>query len=174
MYFSELAQLEFIVFGYGAALRVHDVEEGGPQMHHFREWPGHKTGWAMACGWARAITEHTRKNSNPADNFFRLLDEFRLLKPVRMAWVQLRPRHQPTGKRVMIGGSGRMGRPNRVEIIRYRPEPLHFLRFHYREHMVDDHLLHNSSGSYKTTLRDAKRWVADELQVQASEWRSTR
>jgi hypothetical protein len=173
MYFTELDQLELLIDGYETALEVHNISERGPRMFHFCEWLQHRTGWSTSCGWARAVHDHSRKRDG-ADTFFKLLDEFRLLQPTRLAWVVLNAEHRPTGKRVVIGSSGKMRRPSRVDIVRYRPEPLHFLRFHYGRRVVDAHLLSARAGGHRTTLRDAKRWVADELQVRSGEWRSPR
>jgi len=63
-----------------------------------------------------------------------------------------------------------MEKPKRVDILRYVPEPLHFLRFHYPNTITDDWLLMKPDGSYDTTIHDAKRWVRDELQVKRNEW----
>ena len=41
-----------------------------------------------------------------------------------------------------------MDKPRRVEVFRYRPEPLHFLGFHYRDRIEDADLLMRPSGDY--------------------------
>ena len=67
-----------------------------------------------------------------------------------------------------------MDKPNRVDIIRYCPEPLHFLRFHYRDRVTDQWLLMTATGEYATTVRHAKQWVCDELQVEYGAWKSVK
>jgi hypothetical protein len=65
-----------------------------------------------------------------------------------------------------------MEKPCRVDVIRYRPEPLHFLRFHYPDRVEDDDILKTGTGDYATTVRFAKEWVRDELQVEFRVWRA--
>lgn len=63
-----------------------------------------------------------------------------------------------------------MEKPDGIEIVRYCPEPLHFLRFHYGRKLADWDLLTTTSGSYTTKLGDAKRWAREELQVKFTAW----
>ncbi len=56
--------------------------------------------------------------------------------------------------------------------MRYRPEPLHFLRFHYGKRVENDYLLMTGSGSHTTDVRFAKQWVKEELQVEFAEWQA--
>ena len=138
--------------------------------HHFLIWVHYRTQWSTCAGWAKAIELHVRTPDAQFSKFFALIDEYRRLKPTRLCFVRLKSQHVPTGKRVVIGFNGRMQKPAQVEIIRYKPAPLHFLRFHYESRIDDGWLLMNSDGTYETTLRDAKRWVGDELQVKQDEW----
>ena len=104
--------------------------------------------------------------------FFEFVDEYRQLRPVRRCSVRLGPAHEPTGKRVVIGMAGRMQKPSRVDVFRYEPTFLHYLRFHYADRIENDWILMTGKGSYKTTLDYVKQWVLDELQVDFGLWRS--
>ena len=84
--------------------------------------------------------------------------------------VALDARHNPTVGRIFCGFDGRMDKPLRVEVMRYRPEPLYFLRLHYKDYALDDDILMKQDGNYETTLRFAKNWVRDELKVEYSSW----
>lgn len=125
------------------------------------------------CGWAAAFDEHVPSDQH-VERFFELLADFRTLDPVVVASVPLREHHQPTGKRVVIGHNGRLPRPDRVEVIRYAPEPLYFLRFHYADRLEVQRLLqapHPKGGlTVETTLDHARAWVAAELDVAENEW----
>ena len=57
-----------------------------------------------------------------------------------------------------------------VEIVRYAPTRMHFLRFAYRGRKVNDWILMTGNGSYETSLRFAKRWMADEFQTRDADW----
>ena len=104
------------------------------------------------------------------EKFFCLVDEYRALEPTVLCSAELKRQHDPTGKRVRYGFDGRMEKPQWVVILRYVPEPLHFLRFHYANRIEDGWLLMQPDGSHMTTIHDAKRWARDELQVKRSEW----
>lgn len=171
MFARSLSDLESQIWGYYAALRVHGIIEDVPSMnHHFLIWLHYRTDWSTCAGWASAIESHIATPKKQFAKLFSLIDEYRLLRPTSLAIATLRARHQPTGRRVVIGFDGRMEKPNKVEIICYKPEPLHFLRFHYKDKIVDDWLLMKPDGSNETTMKDAKQWAADELQVLPHEW----
>jgi len=175
MFFNTLRQLEFQICGYYTALGVHRVVEDVPDMeHHFRTWLGRKTGWSTCAGWAVALEEHISDPAEQVAEFFRFVEEYRRLRPRVLCTVLLGRRHEPTGKRVVFGFDTRMDKPRRVDVLRYEPEPLHFLRLHYRGYVVDRDLLMKSDGSHDTSILDAKRWVRDELQVKRHEWQSRR
>jgi hypothetical protein len=168
---GSLRELSWMVNGYYAALTMNGIVEDVPAMHpHFDDWLHWRTGWpSLACGWAHAIaSRHPGDAALPA--FFQFVDEYRRLRPCRVATVELGPDHQPTGKRVRIGSEGRIERPCRVDIVCYVPEPLHFLRFHYGQRVQNQHLLQTASRGYVTGVEDAKRWVLDELQVDVALW----
>jgi hypothetical protein len=175
MYVRSLLDLEAQIYGYYAALKNHRVVESGPSMtHHFLVWGYFRKHWSTcAFGWARAIESRISSLDEQLRKFFALVDEYRQLRPTPLCSVRLKRHHVPTGKRVVIGLGGRMEKPCRVEIFRYKPEPLHFLRFHYGNRIEDDWLLMKSDGTNNTTLGDAKRWVRDELQVKRDEWQKT-
>jgi hypothetical protein len=170
MWVQTLHELESKVYGYYTALGTHCIVEPVPSMtDHFLCWLRYRTRWSTNRGWAIAIEQHVTDPDKQFDKFFRLVDEYRKLVPTVLYTTRLKKQHQPTGKRVVYGFDGRMERPKRVDILRYVPEPLHFLRFHYPHTITDGWLLHKGL-SHDTTIYDAKRWVRDELQVKQQEW----
>jgi hypothetical protein len=165
-----LCDLEKFVYGYYVALSTHGIVEEGPKMNrHFLYWLHYRTRWSCSCGWAYAIGTRYPANDAALAVFFRFVDEYRRLKPIRRCTVQLGPEHTPTGRRVVIGMNGRMEKPCRVDVFRYLPKRLHFLRFHYADRVEDDDLL-MVEGKYTTGLNDAKQWALDELLVDFGLW----
>ena len=138
--------------------------------NHFLKWLECRTDWQCNLGWAWAIDHHHPESDKAFDAFFELVDEYRKLKPTTLCTVRLGPKHNPTGKCRVIGMAGRMEKPCRVDVVRYRPEPLHFLRFHYPNRVEDNWFLMTGKGEHATTLKFAKRWVRDELQVEFDAW----
>ena len=168
---DSLRDLESIVLGYNAALSMHRTLEEVPAMNrHFLDWLHSRTGWSCSCGWAHAIGSHHPAGDAAVAAFFRFLDEYRRLRPVRLCTVQLGLEHNPTGRRVVYGLDGRLEKPCRVDVFRYMPEPLHFLRLHYADRIEDGDLLMTGTGEHRTDLDDAKRWVLDELQIDFGSW----
>jgi hypothetical protein len=160
-----LGELEVLLCGYYAALYTHGIVEEAPDMRwHFLGWLHRRTAWSCSQGWAQAIGSRHPARDEALAAFFRLVDEYRRLRPVRLCTVQLGPDHNPTGKRVVIGLDGRMEKPCRVDVFRYLPEPLHFLRFSFADRIENDTQL-------MTGLDEAKRWVLDELQVDFGLWK---
>ncbi len=171
MYVESLSDLQSLIWGYYVALSQHGIVEPVPAMnHHFEIWVYYRTGWSAALGWAKTIERDIQSSDEQFKKFFSLVDEYKRLRPVALSVARLKSHHAPSGRRVKIGLGERMENPVSVEIIRYKPAPLHFLRFHYKDRIDDDRLLMKDDGSYRTTLRDAKRWVSDELQVKPGEW----
>lgn len=167
---SSLEDLQTLLFGYYAALDVHGLVEPVPKMdRHFLFWMEYRTGWSLCTGWAVALTSRYGTSERALEEFFNFADEFRRLRSVTLCSVRLQSRHRPTGNRVTIGFGERIRKPKKVDILRYRPLPLHFLRFHYSDGIQDQDLLF-VHGGVKSSLRDAKVWVRDELQVAVSEW----
>jgi hypothetical protein len=173
MYLGEtsrpLEDLQMLVHGYSAALHAHNLIEEGPSMDHFSTWLRFRTTWSTSCGWASAITTHTASTAGLA-SFFTFVDEFRRLLPLTLSTVALTDRHQPTGKRSKVGFDGRIQKPDRVDAVRYVPEPIYFLRFHYGPRLANQHTLYTSDGSDATTLDHAKEWVHDEFSVDPADW----
>jgi hypothetical protein len=168
---SSLRELETLVGGYCAGLRVHGMVEPVPHMdRHFLMWLHYRTGWSCCLGWAAAIEQRHPEPDKALAAFFEFVDEYRKLRPTGLCTVSLGAGHNPTGKRVRYGFDGLMDKPRRVDLVRYRPEPLHFLRFHYRDRIEDWDLLMTGTGEYATTVRFAKEWVRDELQVEFTAW----
>lgn len=167
---GSLQQLETLVHGYYSGLYNHGLIEHVPEMtHHFSTWLYSETSWSTSRGWAHAITSHARRR--PAlDEFFAHVERYRELRPVVLRSARLGRRHAPTGKRCVIGMDGRMERPTNVDIVRYMPTRLHFLRFTCQGRKVNGSILMTGTGSHETSLRFAKQWVADELQVSEADW----
>jgi hypothetical protein len=46
-------------------------------------------------------------------------------------------------------------KPSRMEVFRYLPGPLYFLRFHYSDRVENDDLLMTAAGEYTTDLAGA-------------------
>jgi hypothetical protein len=175
---GSLRELETYLYGYYAGLRGHGIIEPVPQMwRHFSSWLYWRTGWSQSLGWAFAIDQHYRNVDTALSEFFLFVDKYRQLQPTRVCSVRLRAKNTPTGKRVVIGFDGRIEKPLCVDVIRYVPEPLHFLRFHYPGRIEDDNLLTAKAGdrsAYRTTVATAKKWVRDELQVPFADWKKSR
>jgi hypothetical protein len=168
---GSLADLETLLWGYYAALQAHGLVENVPRMdHHFRWWLYDRKGWSPTLDWATALEHLYREAEARHDAFFGLVDEYRRLQPAAVCTIQLGPQHQPTGTRVLYGVDGRLEKPERVDVMRYRPKPLHFLRLHYPDRMEDWDLLMTSTLELATSVADAQRWVQDELQVEPSAW----
>jgi len=169
---GSLRELETLVHGYYAGLITHGIVEDVPAMTgHFSTWLFLDTGWSTSAGWANAITSHSASRS-PLEVFFGLVDRYRKLRPITLRSAKLSKRHAPTGKRVAIGRAGRIERPTSVEIVRYAPTRLHFLRFAYGRRRLDNSILMDGNGSKETSLRFAKRWAADELQTRDDDWKA--
>ena len=171
---GSLHALQDILWGYYAALQAHGTVEAVPRMdRHFLGWLQHRMGWSLGgLDWASAIVQRHPQPDAALAAFFGLVDEYRRLRPTVLAAVTLGPGHDPTGGRVRYGLDGLMEKPRRVEIVRYRPEPLHFLRFHYPDRVEDWDLLMNGELSPATSLRDAKEWVRDEFRVPFAAWQA--
>jgi hypothetical protein len=170
---SSLRELETLLWGYYAGLRVHGMVEPVPRMdRHFLTWLHCRTRWSYCRGWAAAIEQRHPEPDKALAAFFALVDDYRRLKPTGLCTVRLGAQHSPTGKRVRIGLEGLIDKPFRVDVIRYRPESLHFLRFHYPGRVEDWDVLMTGSGEYTTTVRYAKEWVRDEFQVEFAAWES--
>jgi hypothetical protein len=169
MYFQNLSGLHTLVNGYYSALSMHNIHENVPSMvnNHFGYWLRKKEGWSMALGWGRAIEINVEGEEQQTERFFAYVDKYRKLVSVRLSSVVLDERHNPTGKKVVIGFDGRIEKPDRIDVMQYQPEALHFLRFHYGERIIDRTLL---SDTRDTTLEEAKLWVREEFQVQEDEW----
>jgi len=176
MYLGEtskpLEDLQMLVHGYSTALHAHNLIEDGPSMDHFSTWLRFKTTWSTSCGWARAIATHSTSAAALA-SFFSFVDEFRRLIPFTLSTVALTDCHQPTGKRSKIGFDGRIPKPDRIDAVRYTPEPIHFLRFYYGPCVTNRHTLYTSDGSDATTLNHAKDWVRDEFCVDPGDWQDS-
>ena len=173
MYARTISELESQVHGYYTALGVHNISEGVPDMtHHFNTWLQSTTDWkGLNCGWGYAFDHNTPPDQNEFDLFFSFVDRFRQLRPTVTASVTLLPKHQPTGKRCVIGLDGRMDRPDQISAVCYVPTSLHHLRHQYGDSYVDDSFLMLGDGSHETTQDDLFDWVSDEFGVSPTEWK---
>jgi len=122
---GSLTDLEMLIWGYYAALRVHHLEEGVPEMtRHFSAWLELKKRWSTSLGWAHAIAKHTGKDAQPLDVFFSLVRDYQKLRPAVLCHAALGPQHAPTGKRCTIGVDRLLPPPLKIEVVQYRPEPI--------------------------------------------------
>lgn len=166
-----LESLEDKIWGYYVALGMHGISEAVPDMTwHFSDWLRFRKKWSLSLGWANAIESNNPTPEKALTAFFKLVDEYRRLTPTVLCTVRVGPRHNPTGRRIVRGMDGRIDKPLRVDLVRYCPAPLHFLRFHYPGRVEDQNLLYTAYGRFKTTVGHAKRWVEDELQIKKNEW----
>jgi len=55
MFFTQLCQLESILFGYQSALRVHSIDERGLYIGHFREWLEYERSGARGLGRPQGV-----------------------------------------------------------------------------------------------------------------------
>jgi uncharacterized protein (DUF433 family) len=75
---KSLDEVEAACHWYAAALRTHGIEEFGSRFNErFRDYLYERFRWGMACGWARAIRDHSRSADAVFERFFSLLDEFK-------------------------------------------------------------------------------------------------
>lgn len=174
VYCRSLMELESKIGGYYGALWTHRIVEQAPNMcHHFLIWMHYRTGLSTSGGWALILTHEIVGFDKQLERFFELVDEYRQLVPVVLYRVTLEEHHNPTRKRSKIGIDKFIEKPMVIEIVNYNPDPLHFLRFHYVEHIKDGWLLEGpKSSSCDTTVDDAMEWVSDEFQVCPEEWQS--
>ena len=97
---------------------------------------------------------------------------YRKIEPIVLAEVKLHKSHQPTGKKVVIGFGEKMKKPLKIEIVRYKPEKLHLLRFHYEDYIYNGWFLMRPDGSHDTSLDFIKNWAQEELQIKHDEWKN--
>lgn len=159
MYFTELGELETMIFGYLTALSAHRIDETVPSLTHFGDWLRRRTGWSMSRGWAVAFRREVEPDIR-TERFFGFLTEFRALRPFVVASVSLGEHQVATGKRVVIRQGGPMPHPEQAQVVEYAPENLQFLRFVYPDRLETQRVL----------MSDARKWMEDEFGVQPYEW----
>jgi hypothetical protein len=175
MYIGEerpLHDLESLLWGYQACLGQHGMVEAVPSMTRpFTAWLRFRnTTWSLSCGWANAVEQHSASRGyDLLDDLFHLVEEYRELVPTVVLEATLQPHHQPTGRRVKVGTEGRMMRSDRVQVVQYRPVPIHLLRF-FSHRGVEDVVLDGADAAVGTNLDDAKRWLADEFELGPKDW----
>ena len=172
MYMLSLHDLESQICGYYYALRNHRIVEPVPRMClHFLFWLRYRMRWETSCGFATAIETEISDPKKQLDTFFSLVDEYRQLKPTILCTARLGKQHKSSYPRIRMGlDSCRKETPKRMDIVRYVPEPLYLLRFHYLNEIIDDDFLYNSDASLNTTIYKAKKWAFDKLHIKRDEW----
>jgi hypothetical protein len=122
-----LRELETMLSGYYSSLDLHGIVEPVPDMsHHFRTWLYCSHGWSTSAGWALAFKQHPDGSDHLA-HFFRLVDQYKKLKPDVRLSVKRR--------------AGISDQPTRIDIIRYAPTRLHFLRLWHGQRTRDDFII---------------------------------
>jgi len=168
---ADLDALESMIWGYEAAIRLHQIDEAVPRFGLlFLGWVRHRRGWSTSNGWAHAVRTHVRKNQRPLDLFLELIDQYRQLSPRVVATVRLRQRHRATGE----AGTDGLGRarppPRELQIVRYAPEPLFVLRYRYPS-AIEEIMLMKPNGSLATGVAFAQKHALLEFGISPSEWR---
>jgi len=78
---KSLHEINSFLFGYVKCLSSNNIEEdvdGRPfTPADFSIWLYETFGWSGACGFAYAITEHTRDTDEAFDRFFELVAQYR-------------------------------------------------------------------------------------------------
>jgi hypothetical protein len=172
MYVRSMIELQAMIHGYYNALQHHGITEKGPQLsqRHFGTWLREETRWSVCSGWGYAFEQNKVAGQDVYESFFSFIDQYRRLVPMITASVTLSPKHQPTGKRCVIGFDKRMDRPDKVDVINYYPTSLNHFRFHYANRYVDEGFLFLQTGKQKTEHKDLFEWMYDEFDVERSEW----
>ncbi|KKN62052.1 hypothetical protein LCGC14_0515470, partial [marine sediment metagenome] len=137
-----------------SCLELHSiVEKGVPLFKHFGEWLKMKFNWNLSYGWAHAITENIEKQQDPLKKFYFFVNEFRKLQP-EVVSIIIPPFSQ---KRFTFTQEKKDEdpylSPKKIQIIRYIPEKLFFLRFLYAKKQEDGRDLFYS-------IEEAKRSVS--------------
>jgi hypothetical protein len=166
-----LQELELLVYGYYAALNMHGLVEPVPHMtHHFLIWLHEDTGWSTCKGWADAIGSHLQGRA-PLDRFFQLVDRYRVLVPeIRAVGVPVRARRR--GREPTKQARSVTEQPSRLEIVRYRPTKLHFLRRWHGMRAVNEWIFMDGQGNHAISLAKAKRLAVDIFPDQEFVWQA--
>ena len=126
---KSIKSLSTYLAGYESCLELHSIDEKGvPLFKHFGEWLKKKFNWNLLYGWAQAITENIENQQDPLKKFYSLVNEFRILQPEVVSTIKS-PLNQ---KRITIiqgkKDENLIFSPKKIQIIRYIPENLFFLR----------------------------------------------
>lgn len=162
-----LSELEMFLYGYYAALGVHGIVESVPEMtNHFSTWLYSTRGWSGSYGWAAAIRSHARKRDE-LELFFELVEAYRTLIPTTVCTGKPgRPSSVNKALQQSI-----TEQPTRIEIVRYKPTRLHFLRLWRRNRANNDWILMTGKGSHETNLAFAKRSAEKMIVGRTLVWR---
>jgi hypothetical protein len=165
---ASLQRLETLVHGYTTALHVHGIVEPCPDLCQFPCWLLHNTGWSMSCGWAHAIATHSTSGT-ALDTFFDHIDHFRKLRPITVWTVKLGRHHAPAPHR-KLGDKPDRDVPSRVDIVRYAPTQLHFLRSQLGRHAYNETNLYAGDGTRGSAVRAAKQSALAEFGILDADW----
>lgn len=80
MHRESLQELEVILYGYGLALEIHEVDEqfAFHPRGEFTEWLWKRLGRTSPLGWATEIEREAHaEGASPVNMFFALLNDFR-------------------------------------------------------------------------------------------------
>lgn len=166
---SGLRVVETLMEGYYTGLGVHGVGETVPRVtfDHFSHWLRLRGYAEFSLGWAWVL--HEAHGDAAFDKFFDLLDDYRKVSPTVVATVALTECHRPRKQRSVWGSADPMEKPDRVELVRYVPDPIHIVRYHYGSRF-EEHVVYLDPLAKGTTLEDAYTWAAQELRIERSEW----
>ncbi len=129
--------------GYETCLDLHGIiEEKVPNFRHFNQWLGKKFDhWIhLSYGWAEAIKFNIEDNEDPFEKFFSLVNEFRKLHPEMITNITLNEKQKQS--------------ITEIQIIKYNPEDLYFLRIYFNKKHIDDTAL-------LRTLEEAQSWAEE-------------
>jgi len=129
--------------GYETCLKLHGIiEEEVPNFTHFTQWLGKRfEHWIhLSYGWAYAIKENIEDTEDPLSTFFSLISDFRKLHPEIITSLSLNEEQKRTIKE--------------IQIIKYNPKDLYFLRIYYDGKHIDDKAL-------LRTLEEAQSWAEE-------------
>ncbi|ANM29357.1 hypothetical protein ABI59_06770 [Acidobacteria bacterium Mor1] len=159
---GRLEELEAMLWGFEYALLTRGIVNPLPSMMQsgFSQWLRLKYRWSLSAGWAYAIQAHAAPGQSSIDLFFELFAQYRELSKTVELELTLSPHHQP---------SDEMDRPEKVQVLRYRPEPLHIIRLFY-PHRIEETCVSGPNAEEATKLRDAIDWLTRRLGIQEQDF----
>jgi len=151
---KSIKSLSTYLAGYESCLELHSISEKGvPLFKHFGGWLKINFDWNLSYGWAHAITENIDKQQDPFQKFYLLVNEFRKLQPEVVSTIKSPLNQKPITIIQEKKDENLIPSPKKIQIIRYIPENLFFLRFLYTKKHEDGRDLFSS-------IEEAKRSVS--------------